>query len=154
MALSLIVNTAGTGLILNPAGDKIVVMESPAPYDDTEDIAGTSSVNAGTLSSGVGFLRLDNDGAYSTASGHMEFFMIDNGGNRTITISKGANTDILTARYFYKLEGSVIGSSHALSLGANSVPPQYYRYRLYIDFVCRYLVYADGPDAWVRADIS
>ena len=152
---SLITDLDGNGPCLAPYPyqDTLVAMITPCPFADMDVIPGSANTNNSDLSYGSGFIKAMTTTGMANANIH--FRLKHNGGNRTIKITKSANSKDLAARYYFRINNYSDYVSHALVLGDNVLVPPYYRYQLQVQISVVQLtdIQEDYEEIWVKAEI-
>ena len=152
---SLITDLDGNGPCLAPYPyqNGLVAMLTPCPFADKDVIPGSAQTYYSDLSYGSGFIKATTSTYLANAIIH--FRLKHNGGNRTIKITKSANSKDLSARYYLRANNYSDYVSHALVLGDNDLVPPYYRYQLQVQIQTNQLTNdpEDFEEIWVKAEI-
>jgi len=135
--------------------DRIVVMETPAPYADKDIVTGSAYASNGYMTSGSGWAQVNGLGPGSEQGFYSEcyFFMFHNGGTRTITLTAHPNASFNNSWYALEVNAQAYAAV-PLPGGATSVTAPYLRYRIFV-------VMATAPqdrdgdlNIWMRVDIT
>jgi hypothetical protein len=153
---SLITDLDGNGPCLAPYPyqDKLVAMLTPCPFADKDVIPGSTNTYYSDLSYGSGFIKATTNKYLANAN--IRFRLKHNGGNRTIQISKSANSQDLSALYYLRVNNYDDYVAHILALGDNTLVPPYYRYQLHVilSVVQPTNNEEDFGEIWVKAEIT
>ena len=152
---SLITDLDGNGPCLAPYPyqDTLIMMLTPCPFEDMDVIPGSANTYYSDLSYGRGFIKATT--SESLANANIDFRLKHNGGNRTIKITKSANSQKLTTRYYLKVNNYNDYVTHTLTLGDNILIPPYYRYQLQVQINAAQLTAnpEDCEEIWIKAEI-
>ena len=152
---SLITDLEGNGPCLAPFPyqDTLVAMITPCPFADMDVIPGSANTYYSDLSYGSGFIKATT--TTSTANADIHFRLKHNGGNRTIKITKSANSKDLSARCYLRVNNYSDYVPHSLVLGDNVLVPPYYRYQLQVQIQVNQQtdIQEDYEEIWVKAEI-
>ena len=134
---------------------RLVAMITPCPFADKDVVPDSVEHNSGSeISYGNGFIKLTRTGGY--CQGKIIFRLKHNGENRTIKITKNANSRLFST--FYVLQVNNLNfegyREYAMHIGDNIVVPPYYRYRIVVSLgVERLSGEWDDTEIWVKAEI-
>lgn len=153
---SLITDLDGNGPCLAPYPyqNGLVAMITPCPFDDKDFVSGSAGTYYSDLSYGRGFITATTSTFLANASIH--FRLKHNGENRTIKITKSANSKDFSGRYYLRVNNYTDYVSHPLTLGDNVLVPPYYRYQLHvqIEVLQQTDIQEDYEEIWVKAEIT
>ena len=153
---SLITDLEGNGPCMAPYPNQgsLVAMLTPCPFADGDVVTGSASTNYSDLTYGNGFVKATT--RKTQAGVTISFRLKHNGANRTIQITKSANSIDFSAGYFFWINGNSDYVSHPLILGDNILVPPYYRYQIRITIVAYQPGYIpeDYEEIWVKAEIT
>ena len=153
---SLITDLEGNGPCLAPFPyqDTLVAMITPCPFADMDVIPGSANTYYSDLSYGNGFIKATTTTVMANANIH--FRLKHNGENRTIKITKSANSKGLAARYYLTVNNYSDYIPQPLTLGDNVLIPPYYRYQLHVQIsvVQQTDIQEDYEEIWVKAEIT
>jgi hypothetical protein len=158
MALSLIKNFSGDALALNYAGNRIVVMESPAPYSDRETISSSAVGSDVTVTTTSNYVRCNKTvAAAGTVGLSAAFFMLyDADGPLTYTLTYGAG---ISSSVQASMQTQVSGTGvTTLNLGSatlsGTLAKPYLRYRVNFAVAGTAVSPYTVGDMWIQVTIT
>lgn len=156
MALKGILGHDGTTPVLNYAGTKPVLMESPCPFTQGQVFSGTIQ---GTLSSGSGWVRITKTSASSNTSDFAIKLLYTGAQNLTLTLTSSGSGRAYATPYVYVGTLIVAGSAGTLHMrnppystyvNTRTVSVPFYRYK--VDFSVSQDYGSTGD--WLQVDWS